>query len=175
MMKKPLKVLISEDEIKSKIKEIGRKLNLLYDGEELTILMVMKGAICFVADLIRQLEIKLVLESIHCSSYGQGGEKRSELKVIGLDTISLKGKNVLIVDDIFDSGQTMSKLVELILDKEAQSVRSLVLLTKDIPRENNYIPNNSLFTIENTFVVGYGLDYKEHYRGLPGIFTMESE
>jgi hypoxanthine phosphoribosyltransferase len=169
-----LKLLISEDEIKAKVLEIGKILNKLYKEQELTILIVMKGAICFAADLIRRLELKLTLECIRCSSYGMNGTRRSEVQITGLDQVDLKDKNILIIDDIFDSGYTMSKLVENIEQLEVRSVRTMVLLNKNIPRETTFNPDFSLFEIENSFVVGYGLDYKELYRGLPGIFTIEN-
>lgn len=166
----PLRLLISEEEIRDKVKVISKELNARY--EELVIVMIMKGAICFVADLIRNLHVKVALEYIQCTSY-YGGTSRSELKVIGTDNIDIEGKNVLIVDDIYDSGVTLATVYDKLLAKKPKTLQSMVLLTKQVEHSTEYKPDYSMFNIENEFVVGYGLDYEEYYRGLPGIFVME--
>lgn len=167
-----LEVLITPEKIHEKIKEIAVQIDKEFQNEELTIVMVMKGAICVSADLIRQLNTTTFLEYIKASSYGNNGANRGELKVIGLDKLDLESKNVLLVDDIFDSGTTMTSLVAQLKLKNPKKLKTLVLLMKKIPRETKYRPDYVLFDIDDHFVVGYGLDYKELYRGLPGIFAI---
>jgi hypoxanthine phosphoribosyltransferase len=139
-----------------------------------TIVMVLKGAICLAADLIRVLQLPVHLESISASSYGARGTSRGELVIKGLEEIHVKGKNILIIDDILDSGYTLSHIAAAFQNKSAKSVKSLVLLHKEVPRDIDYEPDYSLFKIGNSFVVGYGMDFKELYRGLKGIYVLQS-
>jgi|SRR5580700_818171 hypoxanthine phosphoribosyltransferase len=168
-----IELLISQDEIKSKITEFAQMLDTQYHNEELTIVMVMKGAICMTADLIRALKTPCTIEYVKASSYGQRGEKRGELKIFGLQELDLSSKNVLLVDDIYDSGETVSQIVAKLKEKKPKSLKSAVLLAKNVARDVNYIPDYILFNIGNQFVIGYGLDYKELYRGLPGIYAFK--
>jgi hypoxanthine phosphoribosyltransferase len=168
-----IELLISEDEIKSKIAETARTLNAEYKDQELVVVMVMKGAICIAADLIRELEVPCEIEAVTASSYGQRGIHRGELKISGLDELNFTGKNVLLVDDIFDSGQTLSQIVGKLKEKNPKSIKTLVLLEKNVERALSYKPDYVLFHIENRFVVGYGLDYKEYYRGLRGVYVLK--
>jgi hypoxanthine phosphoribosyltransferase len=168
-MKPQLTELISPQAIHKKIKEVARRLEVDYIGKRPVIVMVLKGSICLVADLIRELEIPVDIEAISCSSYGARGTERGELRISGLERLSLKGRDVLLVDDIYDSGHTLSTVHDAILQMEPASIKSLVLLVKNVPHITNYRPDYALFEVDNLFVVGYGLDYKELYRGLPGI------
>ena len=167
--------LISAEEIKQKVDQFAAILEAVYQGEELVVVMVMKGAFCLTADLIRGMKIPLTIETIRASSYGQGGTQRGELTITGLTDIELTGKNVLVIDDIIDSGTTLAQIVAKIGEKKPKSVKSLVLLSKNVPRAIDYSPDFVLFDIENQFVVGYGLDYKELYRNLPGIYLYSED
>jgi hypoxanthine phosphoribosyltransferase len=167
-------LLIPQDKIKSKIVEFARMMDIHYQGEDLMIVMVMKGALCIAADLIRELKTPCTLEYIRASSYGQRGQERGELKIDHLDELDLFSKNVLLVDDIFDSGRTISQIVAKLKKKEPKSLKSVVLLAKNVDRDVSYVPDHALFHIENQFVIGYGLDYKEYYRGLPGIYIFNT-
>ena len=122
------------------------------------------------ADLIRALKTPCTIECVKASSYGQLGVKRGELTITGLDRVDLTSKNVLVVDDIIDSGETMSRVFSELNKKNPKSIKSLVLLSKKVPRTVSFIPDYVLFEIEDLFVIGYGLDYKEFYRGLPGVY-----
>ncbi len=168
-------LLISADRIQSKINEIAQELDDEYQGEEITVVMVMKGALCLTADLIRALKTPCKIDYVKGSSYGQHGSSRGELKITGLDNLDLKDKHVLLVDDIFDSGETLTQIFAQIRDKEPKTLKSLVLLAKNVTRDTYYYPDYVLFEIENKFVIGYGLDYKELYRGLPGVFIYRSQ
>ncbi len=169
-----LRPLIAQDQIAEKIREVSQKIQTEYRNKDLVIVMVMKGALCLVADLIRELNLPLDVEYVQCSSYGARGAERGDLQVIGLDRLSVHNRDVLIVDDIFDSGHTMSTLIDAFKEKNPRSLKSLVLLSKNTHHVTEYRPDYVLFNIENLFVVGYGLDYKERYRGLSGVYVLEA-
>ena len=168
-------LLISRDQIKSKIKEVAKEINTRDKDEELVILMIMKGSVIFTSDLLRELEDPITLEYINCSSYGRGN-KRGELFISGSDTLDLEGKNVLVVDDIFDSGNTLNSIKNILLRKKPKSLKTMVLLYKgDSKKVTSYRPDMYLFDIPDKFVVGYGLDYSENYRGLKDICIIENK
>ncbi len=170
-----LKLLISQETILTRVAEVAQDLDQQYKGEELVLIAVMKGALCIAADLIRSLKTPTTFEWVHASSYGQGGIVRGELCIEGCEKLDLESKHVLLVDDIFDTGHTLVKILSQLKDKKPRSLKSLVLLSKQIQRDHSYEPDYTLFSVENWFVVGWGLDYKELYRGLPGIYTFASE
>jgi len=165
------KLLISKEQIDSRIKEVASEINQKYEGKEITLVMVMKGAIYITADLMREITVPSILEYVSASSYGQNGTVSGELTLQGLKDLSLKGKHVILIDDIFDTGKTMTAIKEKLLLQEPASIKTLVLLLKNRPRATTAVPDYALFPIEDEFVVGYGLDYKELYRGLPGVFV----
>lgn len=165
--------LIDQKQIAAKISEISHIIDREYSQKDLVILMVLKGALCLVADLIRAIHIPCGVEVIQCKSYGHRGTKRGSLEILGLDLLNIEGRDVLIVDDIFDSGQTLSLLMEALLKKHPRSLKSLVLLFKKVERSFSIRPDFVLFEIHNQFVVGYGLDFQEQYRNLSGIFILE--
>jgi hypoxanthine phosphoribosyltransferase len=167
-----LELLIPEEAIFEKILEISESLNNEYDGKELFIVAIQKGSLCLVADLIRHLNTPNDVEFIRCASYGSGGHLRGTLRITGLEQLKLEGKHVLIVDDIFDSGNTLTAVLTRIQEIKPASLKTLVLLSKRVPRKMPYQPNYVLFEIEDRFVVGYGLDYKEHFRGLKGVYAL---
>jgi hypoxanthine phosphoribosyltransferase len=173
-MKNKLDLLISEEQIADKIAEVARLIDKDYLGKELVIVAVMKGAICLTADLIRCLDTPTSIEMIKASSYGQRGMSSGELLVSGLSELDLSSKHILLVDDIYDSGQTLSRLISQIEEKTPKTLKTLVLLSKKVKREVTYVPDYVLFSIENLFVVGFGLDYKEHYRELSGIYILKA-
>lgn len=167
-----IELLISDDEIKLKISEVARSIDAQHEGEELTIVMVLKGALCLTADLMRTLKTQVTIEFIKASSYGQLGTQRGKLTFTGLDDVDLSSKNILLVDDIYDSGETLTQIIAKLREHNPKTLKTLVLLSKKVKRMSSYVPDYVLFEIENLFVVGYGLDYKELYRGLPGIYVM---
>ncbi len=167
-----LEVLIDEGQISSKIEKIAADLDKEYSEDGVVVIGILKGSLCIVADLIRQLKCPHSVEFVRCPSYGSRGRVRGELTVKELGRLKIEGKNVLIVDDIFDSGTTLATVVSKIKEKKPSSIKSLVLLSKNIAREISYKPDYALFTIDQDFVVGYGLDYKEYFRGLKGIYNL---
>lgn len=162
--------MVSEEAILSKIASLAKELDQKYKGEEIVLVMILKGSICFVADLLREMHSPVVLETIRCESYGQRGTARGELVISGEEKLQIEGEHVLLVDDIFDSGFTLGKVLEALKAKRPRSLSSAVLLSKHLHRDISFKPDYILFTIEDEFVIGYGLDYKEHYRGLRGIY-----
>lgn len=164
-----LETLIESEEIACRVREVANHLNAEYRDEHLTIVMVMKGAVCITADLIRHLDIPFALEYVKASSYGQRGMRPEQVSISGIDDLDIASKHVLVVDDIFDTGNTLEGIILQLQKKHPKSLKSLVLLVKDVPRTTSYSPDYTLFHIGNRFVIGYGLDYKEHYRGLPAI------
>lgn len=165
-----LELLISPSKIEEKIEAIAKQIDATYQGEELVIVAVMKGGICLTADLIRHITIPFTLEYMRASSYGMNGTEQGELLLKGMEDFDFANKNLLIVDDIFDSGRTMHAIITKIQAQNPKSVKSLVLLNKKIAKRTEYRPDYILFEIDDHFVIGYGMDYKEHYRGLPGIY-----
>lgn len=165
----PMDILIASEEIAVKIKECSEEINKEYQGKNLTVVVIMKGAICLASDLMRGLSIPFKLECVQASSYGYNGTTGGDLTISCLDNLEIEGRDLLIVDDIFETGKTMLGICKQLEKKHPQSMKTLVLLAKDVERKTEYRPDYVLFDIPNRFVIGYGLDYKELYRGLPNI------
>ncbi len=163
------RLLISKDEIQSEIDKVAAILNKKFASKKVTVIALMKGSICFTADLIRKLSFSFSLELLTCQSYGMRGKERGELTMESF-AINVRDAHVILLDDMFDSGSTLSTAYHEIMSQGAASCSSIVLLMKDMERKITYRPDLALFTIENEFVIGYGLDWKEEYRGLPGIY-----
>jgi len=167
-----LKLLISKEQIDSRIKEVAQQIDQEYQGKEIVLVMVMKGAIFVTADLMSEIKVPCTLEYVKASSYGQNGTVNGALKLKGIEDLSLKGKHVIVIDDIFDTGTTMTAIKNQLLLQEPASLKTLVLLVKNRPRSlDAIVPDYVLFPIEDEFVVGYGLDYKEQHRGLKGVYA----
>lgn len=170
-----LRPLLSKEQIADKIKEISTQIEQDYKGQDLVVVMVLKGAVCLVADLIREIDLPLDLQTVQCMSYGARGTMRGELTVLGAERLQIHNRDVLVIDDIFDSGHTMMALLKTLKEQNPRSLKTCVLLNKqDVPKITDYRPDYVLFDIPNLFVVGYGLDFKERYRGLPAVYVLES-
>lgn len=162
-------IFITEEEIAARIKELGEKITEDFDGQELVVVCVLKGAFIFCSDLIRKVDVPIRLEYVQVSSYGNStqssGEPKMELDITG----SVEGKNVLIVEDIIDTGNTVHFLENLIKHRKARSVKLAALLFKPNKARFNISIDYLGFEIEDKFVIGYGLDYAGRYRELPYI------
>lgn len=167
------RLLIGEESIAKKIEEIAYQLNQEFSGEQVVLVTILKGAFVFAADLIRHLDFPCTIEFIRAASYGMRGRERGELTIDGIDTLELKGKCVLLIDDIFDSGATLSEVKAVLAKQEPARIDTLVLLKKRGTAPKALDPTYVCFDIDDLFVVGYGLDYKEQKRGLKGIYTIE--
>ncbi len=168
-------VLISEEEIQLKVREMGRALSEEYQGRFPLVIGVLKGAMLFMGDLTKRIDTYLEMDFMDVSSYGTGVVSSGEVKIVkDLDT-SVEGRDVLIVEDIIDSGLTLSYLVELFHYRKAKSVKVVTLLDKPEGRKVDLVPDMAGFTVPDAFVVGYGLDYAEKYRNLPYIGVLKAE
>jgi hypoxanthine phosphoribosyltransferase len=168
-------ILISEEEIAQKVAELGRIISDEYKDKNPLCICVLKGAVPFMADFIRKVDIPLEMDFMAVSSYGKSTQSSGVVRILkDLDT-PVEGRHVLIVEDIIDTGLTLSYLVELLKGRNAASVKIVTLLDKPDRRKVNLKPDYSGFTIPDAFVVGYGLDYAEKYRNLPYIGILKEE
>lgn len=162
-------VLISEEELKARIEELGRQITEQYQGKDLVLVGVLKGCFLFLADLARAIDLPLRVDFLGLSSYAGGTESSGVVRITNDLSKPIEGKDVLVVEDIIDTGLTMQYLLENLATRGPKSVRICSLLFKP---ENNRIPveiDHLGFEIPDKFVVGYGLDYDERYRNLPYI------
>lgn len=171
-----MKTLLTEDQLREGIHRMASEIESRYQGRPLTIVGVLIGSVVLMADLIRLLKIPLRVEMVQARSY-RGGDTRPGPLVINLDLLStdVRGRDVLLVDDIFDTGHTLWELIPQLDDLGAASVRSAVLLEKQGRCEVSMKPDFVGFTIPNEFVVGYGLDYRDLYRNLPYVTALEAQ
>lgn len=168
-------VLVTEEELKRIARELGEAVTRDYNGQEIMLITILKGGVVFAADLCRHLNLPLEMEFMEVSSYGSGTVSTGNI-VIKKDTKSdVRGKNVLIAEDIVDSGNTLYHLKKLLLERGAKSVKVCACLNKEdrrvVPFKADYIG----VEIPDAFVVGYGLDYAEQYRNLPYVGILKEE
>ena len=168
-------VLVTEEQIRRRVKGLGRELKRIYGNEEFTVVSVMNGAILFTADLLREVDNPIRLDCIRISSYGAATESRGTPKLIHGLTLDVAGRHVLIVDDILDTGKTLSLLAAMISGLKPKSVRVCVLLDKKGRRQVPFEADLVGFKIPDKFVVGYGLDFAERYRNLTSIGVLKPE
>ncbi|MFT4148062.1 MAG: hypoxanthine phosphoribosyltransferase [Micrococcaceae bacterium] len=165
-------VLVPEDKIQEKLAELARQVEKDYHGKDLLVIGILKGAVMVVADFVRTLNKHVEMDWMAVSSYGSGTKSSGVVRILkDLDT-DLLGKNVLIVEDIVDSGLTLSWLKKNLLSRGPESVEILTLLSKPDAVKVDINPRYVGFEIPNEFVVGYGLDYAEKYRNLPFVGTL---
>lgn len=176
MLEKIEKVLVSEEQIRERIRELGEVLTRDYADKDPVIVGVLKGVVVFYADMIRQIKTPCELAFMTIRSYS-GTENSGNIEVVQDVTVDIKGRHVLILEDIFDTGKSLSFTYRHLMDREPASVKICTLLDKPSRRlpwvtlEADYVG----FTIENSFVVGYGLDFNEKYRNLPFVGVLKPE
>ena len=168
-MYKVTDVMISEEEILAKVKELGKRIENDFKGEELLVVGILKGASVFVADLIRNINLDVNIDFMSVSSYGNSTQSSGTAKILKDLDVDIEGKNVLIVEDIIDSGLTLSNLVAALKTRNPKSLRLCTLLDKPQRRKVNMHVDYVGFVIEDNFIVGYGIDYAEKFRNLPYI------
>lgn len=166
------RIMIKEKTIAKRVKEMAAKLDRLYDGKKPLVVCILKGSVIFFSDLIRHMQTPLELDFMSVSSYGSG-TTTGELKIKKDLSVDIKDRNVLIVEDIIDSGNTLYNLKKLLIQRAPASVNIVTLLDKPDRREVPMEPEYTCFTIEDEFVVGYGLDYAEEYRNLPYVGVLK--
>lgn len=166
-------ILVSQEEIKEILNTIAQKINKDLNGEELLVVVILRGSMVFASDLIRELNMPVKIEFMRASSYGSGTESSGFINVKQDLETDIEGKNVLIIEDIIDSGNTLFKLKELLLSRNPKTCRICTMLDKPQRRvsevEVEYIGKE----IPNEFAVGYGLDYNEYYRNLPYVGVLK--
>ena len=163
-------VMISEEEIAKKVEELAKQIEKDYEGEQLLVVGILKGASVFVSDLIRKINLDVNIDFMSVSSYGNGTESSGTVRILKDLDVDIAGKNVLIVEDIIDSGVTLKYLKDhYFAGKGAKSVKICTLLDKPARRKTDVVPDYSGFTVDDRFIIGYGLDYAEQFRQLPHI------
>ncbi|MCJ8010034.1 hypoxanthine phosphoribosyltransferase [Lederbergia wuyishanensis] len=169
------KVLITEDEINAKIAELGHKLTEEYDGRFPLAVGVLKGATPFMTDLMKRIDTYLEIDFMDVSSYGRSTVSSGEVKILKDLNTPVEGRDILIIEDIIDSGLTLSYLVDLFRYRKAKSIKIVTLLDKPTGRKADIQADYVGFIVPDEFVVGYGLDYAEKYRNLPYIGILKPE
>ena len=169
-------VLVSEEELKAKVAELGAQISKDYEGKNLVLVSILKGSVVFMADLMRAVSIPCSIDFMVVSSYGGSNTVTSGLvKIIKDLDGDLSGKDVLIVEDILDTGVTLSNLVPMLKMRNPNSVKICTILDKPSCRKADIQPDYEVFQVPDEFVVGYGLDYDEKYRNLPYVGVLKPE
>lgn len=169
------KILVSREEIAKRVAELGKQISEDYKGESVTLVCTLRGASIFFADLVREIEGDVEIDFIAVSSYGAGTKSSGEVKMIKDLSEPIKDKNVIIVEDIIDTGITLCYLKKLLLARAPKSLKVCSLLDKPSRRQVNFKGDYIGFEIENEFVVGYGLDYGEKMRNFKDVCVLAPE
>lgn len=167
------KILIDEKQLKTEIANLGRRITKDYAGKNLLLISVLKGSIVFMADLMRNIDLPCEIDFITADSYGNDTKTSGTVKISGHTQDRVKGYDVLIVEDILDSGKTLDRLVKILQTGKPSSIHICTLLDKPERREAPITADYSCFTIPNEFVVGYGLDFAQKFRNLPYIGVLK--
>jgi hypoxanthine phosphoribosyltransferase len=169
-------ILVTEEQLQQRIVELGQAITRDYQGQEVLLICILRGGVLFLTDLMREIDLPLAVDFMAVSSYGTGVRESSGHVRITLDlNTSLEGKNVILVEDIVDSGRTIASVLELLATRDPKSLVVCTLLDKAERREEEVPIRYTGFTIPNKFVFGYGLDIDEYYRNLPFIGVVDLE
>lgn len=174
MKNKTKKILFSEEDIRNRIEKLGAELTQDYKDKNLLVVSLLRGSFIFCADLIRNMNLELEVDFLTTASYGHEEKSSGEVKIISDLRSQVEGRDVLIVDDIIDSGHTLKSVIEHINSKNPKSLKTCVLLDKPSRREVDVEADYTGFKIEDVFIVGYGLNYGDYMRNIPYIFTYEN-
>jgi hypoxanthine phosphoribosyltransferase len=167
------RIMFTEEQLKKRTREVAAQVSADYADKRPLVVGILKGSIVFYADFIRCLDIPVELDFMAASSYGSGSVSSGTLKIKKDLDRDVRGRDVIIVEDIIDSGFTLSNLKHYLIEKGAASVKIVTLLDKFARRTVAIEPDYNCFSIEDEFVIGYGLDYNEHYRSLPYIGVLK--
>ena len=168
-------ILIDADALRTRVAELGREISEDYQGRDLLLLGVLKGAVFFMADLMRHLTVPCEIDFMAISSYGASTDSSGVVRILKDLDINIEGRHVLVVEDIIDSGLTLSYLVRNLESREPASLEICALLTKPARREIDVPVRYTGFEIPNRFVIGYGLDFAERYRNLPYVGVLHED
>lgn len=174
-MSDKISVLISEADVDQRIEEIGKQISQAYEGKCVHMICVLKGSVFFACELAKRITVPVTLDFMSVSSYGDDTKSSGVVKIIKDLDEPLEGKDVLIVEDIIDSGRTLSYLIEILKQRHPASLQLCTLLDKPERRVREVHVDYTCFNIPDEFVVGYGLDYAQKYRNLPYIGVVEPE
>ena len=175
MLKDIQEVLFDAETIQNKVKELGEQLSQDFEGRNPLVICVLKGAFIFMSDLVKQLSIPLEIDFMAVSSYGASTKSSGVVKIIKDLDVTVEGREVLIVEDIIDSGLTLSYLIDVLERRNAKSVTVVTLFDKPARRTVDLEADYTGFSLPDEFIVGYGLDYAEHYRNLPFVGILRPE
>jgi hypoxanthine phosphoribosyltransferase len=170
-----LKVLLTREQIEKKVAELGAQITRDFEGEAVVLIGVLKGATIFLADLARQIRLDVTFDFIAVSSYGNSKQQSGEVKLMKDVDQSMEGKNIILVEDILDTGLTLTYLKNLLLGHQPKAVKIAALLDKASRRTQPIHGDYVGFEIPDEFVVGYGLDFAERYRNLPEVCILETD
>lgn len=168
-------VLFSEEQLKRRVREIAAEIEKDYAGKEIMLISVLRGSFVFMADLCRAIDLPCTLDFMSVSSYGKGTTSSGQVQITKDLSEDISGRHVIVIEDILDSGNTLSYLLKLLENRHPASIRLCTLLDKPDRRTKPVQVHYSGFTIPDAFVVGYGLDYAEKYRNLPYIGILKPE
>ncbi len=174
MKDEKLEVLLTAEQIDAKVKELAAEISKDYKGKKPLIIAILKGAVIFMSDLIRQLEMPVEIDFMAISSYGADTASSGVVRILKDLDQSIKDKDVLIVEDIVDTGLTLSYLIENLSSRQPRSLKVVTLLDKPERRKVEFKPDYCGFTIPDCFVIGYGLDFDEHYRHLCDLCILDA-
>ncbi len=172
---KKINVHISEEEIEKRVRELGAEISAAYGSESVCLICILKGSAFFTCELAKRITSPVEIEFMSVSSYGAGTSSSGVVKIVQDLSTSIEGKNVLVIEDIIDSGRTLSYLMQNLKTRNPKSIRLCTLLDKPERRVVDVKVDYVGFEIPDEFVVGYGLDYNQHYRNLPYIGFVEIE
>ncbi|QGT98765.1 Hypoxanthine-guanine phosphoribosyltransferase [Candidatus Syntrophocurvum alkaliphilum] len=173
MVSRDVDILFSKEEVENKVAELAKKINEDYKSENLLVVGILKGAFVFMADIIRKMDIAVEVDFMDVSSYGASSVSSGVVRIEKDLDSSIEGKNVLIIEDIVDTGLTLEYIVEVLKRRGPKSVKVCCLLDKPARRKSNIDPDYIGFSIPDEFIVGYGLDYAEKYRNLPDVCILK--
>lgn len=168
-------ILLTEKDLQKAVKKLGKQISADYEGKNLMLVAVLKGSVIFMADLMRSITIPISIDFMSVSSYGAGVKSSGIVKIIKDLDHDISGYDVLIVEDILDSGLTLSYLTDILRQRRVNSIKIATLLDKPERRQVDIKPDYACFVVPDKFVVGYGLDYDQKYRNLPYVGVVKPE
>ena len=172
-MKETIRVLLSEEEVDRRIKEVADQINRDYAGKEVHLICVLKGGVFFMCELAKRITVPVSLDFMSVSSYGDDTKSSGVVRIVKDLDQPLEGKDVLIVEDIIDSGSTLKMICEMFHERKPASIKICTLLDKPTGRKVELKPDYTCFTVPPAFVVGFGLDYEDYYRNLPFVGVLK--
>ena len=170
-----IRVLLPEEDVNKRISEVAEQISKDYEGKEIHLICILKGGVFFTCELAKRLKVPVSMDFMSVSSYGSGTKTSGVVKIIKDLDLNLEGYDLLLVEDILDSGKTLYYLREILKERNPASIRIATLLNKPARREADIAPDYSCFEVPDEFVVGYGLDFAEKYRNLPYIGVLKPE